>query len=128
MTNDPKTAFEFDPLPGDLPGDAVKQGSDEPTVIAAPEKKRGRKPKAVKPERKKRGPRRVQASATEPITITDLTAHVAAVAEHQKKIRKPRKHHGGKSAPIEYDIIGQIMLLSLAQRRRVLAALNKVFG
>ncbi len=124
MTQETKpNVFEFDPLPSDKP--------ESPIVDEAPTK-RGRKPKAEKKERKKRGPRRVQ-TATEPLGATlavddGRRATVADLALPLKKTRKPRKHHGGKSTPVEYEIIGQIMLLSMAQRRRVLAALNKVFG
>ena len=61
MNDTPKTAaFEFDPLPGDAK--PAEQPTQFKSVDLVAPKKQGRKPKPEKKERKKRGPRRVQAA------------------------------------------------------------------
>ena len=116
MTQDPKTVFEFDPLPGESVPVAGTMTPGEP-------KKRGRKPKepkAAKPERKKRGPRRVQ-TAAEP-----LAPVAEAIAAQPVKTRKPRQPK--TELPIEYTFIRQLMAFTEPTRQRVLAALKTVFG
>ncbi len=111
MTDDPKTAaFEFDPLPGE-------QVPTLGTTTPSP-KKRGRKPEATKPERKKRGPRRVQ-TAAEPLAPVAQT-----IVEHSTKTRKRR----AKADPPELSFIQLLMHLSEKQRKRVLDVLNKIFA
>ena len=75
--------------------------------------------KVAKPERKKRGPRRVQPAA-EPM------AEVAVAEPPVKKTRKPR--YVKADLPAEFDFIRQMMELTEPTRKRVLAILNKVFG
>ena len=112
---DPKPAdFEFDALPGDKPA------AGEPATDAPKEgKKRGPKKGS---KRKARGPRRVAPQ--------DPIAQVAAIVEDAPAPkRKQRKQHaGGKHSLDEYDLIGQMMLLSPTKRAHMLLVLNKVFG
>ncbi len=111
MTDDPKTTFEFDPLPGD-----TRTNQGEANVVAP--KKQGRKPKPEKKERKKRGPRRVQA----PMELIPVAA-IVAEQPLAKKIRKRREH---KDLP-ELSFIQLLMHLTEKQRKRVMFALNKIF-
>ena len=126
MTDDPKTTFEFDPLPGDAPASAMPAPTE-------PAPKRGR---PAKPERKsKRGPRRVRASPCDPQPITPLQEVFKATQEEGVKAavadmyKKPRKKREPKAdlGP-EFGFIKQFMELPEPTRKRVLAVLNKVFS
>ena len=112
-----KTTFEFDPLPGDtMPAQ---------TQANPPAKKK--RDKAAKPERKKRGARRVapQQQVTG-ITIADTTGAATVTAAAVKPARKKREPKADL-AP-EFGYIKQFMAMSEPTRKRVLAVLNKVFG
>ncbi len=117
MNDTPKTAaFEFDPLPGDAK--PAEQPTQFKSVDLVAPKKRGRKPKPEKKERKKRGPRRVQA----PMELIPVAA-IVAEQPLAKKIRKRREH---KDLP-ELSFIQLLMHLTEKQRKRVMFALNKIF-
>ena len=103
--------FNFDPLPGDLPAQPAAPPADKPAG-----KKRGRKPKPDKPERKKR------AREITGVTITAPAYGPAAVEVTTAPIKKP------KPEVSPYPLIRQLMVLSEAERRHVLDALNEVFG
>ena len=120
MTQDPKTVFEFDPLPGEQVPAAETMTPGEP-------KKRGRKPKepkVTKPERKKRGPRRVQAQSNVLLQDPIIAVQVPAV-EQPKKTRKPRR---AKADPPELFFIQRMMHLSEKKRKHILDVLNKIFA
>ena len=94
--------FNFDPLPGDLPAQpAARPPADKPAG-----KKRGRKPKG---EGKKLARKeRIGTGGDAPIEVAP--------------IKKP------KPEVSPYPLIRQLMVLSEAERRHVLDALNEVFG
>lgn len=115
MTDDPKPAFEFDPLPGDPNAPA----SEKPL---AKDKK--------KTERKKRGPRRVVvppgSNAMAEAQAGTKAAVDAALGRVAKSERK--KHTSKPERPPEFSFIKQFMELTEATRKRVLAALNEIFS
>jgi len=131
MTDETKPAFEFDPLPGDSPAEGGLGGPgglpkpEEPAAGGQVERpKRGRPAKAGKPERKKRGPRRVSVATTDPQTAAPET--VVPTTGPQKPERKKRQPKS--DLPPEYAIIRQMLDMSESVRKRVMAALDKVFG
>lgn len=121
MTDDPKTTFEFDPLPGDAAAEPPKPTEPVP-----------KKQKAVKPERKKkRGPRRVEPQAAAPILTGMQEARIESgfhegAATAPKPSRKKREAKADL-AP-EFDFIRRLMAETEPTRRRIMAVLNKVFG
>ncbi len=136
MTQEAKAnVFEFDPLPGDpRPADA-RPGDAKPAEAAAPAepKKRGRKPKTEKKERKKRGPRRVQASVIVSGEVTPVNVLTAGGGNNpypgdKITIVKTRKARRAKADLPEIALIKVLMELSDKQRERVLSVLTKVFG
>lgn len=127
MTDETKpTTFEFDPLPGDsLGGPGGVPKPDSPAEGGQVERpKRGRPAKAGKVERKKRGPRRVAVATTGP----QLEASSAAVATTGSQKPERKKRQPKSDLPPEYAIIRQMLDMSESVRKRVLAALDKVFG
>ena len=132
MNDKPETTFEFDPLPGDATVTTAQEKTATDPATDPAKKKHG---KATKPERKKRGPRRVRASPCEPQPITPLQEAFKASQEEGVKTavanmyKKPRKKREPKAdlAP-EFGYIKQFMTMSEPTRKRVLAVLNKVFG
>ena len=123
MTQDPKTVFEFDPLPGESVPVAGTMTPGEP-------KKRGRKPKepkAAKPERKKRGPRRVQDAVQERAALVEQQAAATANITANLAVKKTRKPRTKKVDGAEFEIVRQLLRLTEKQRKRVLGILTKVF-
>ena len=119
MNDKPETTFEFDPLPGDA---TVTTAQEKPPAPNPAKKKRD---KAAKPERKKRGPRRV---APQQQVVTGVNVD-AATGTATVTVATPRKKREPKAdlAP-EFGYIKQFMAMSEPTRKRVLAVLNKVFG
>ena len=109
--------FNFDPLPGDLPAQPAAPPADKPAG-----KKRGRKPKADKPERKKR-----EAKAADP-TALHIPSDRIRILEPGEKVTGWATASKQKPNISPYPLIRQLMVLSEAERRHVLDALNEVFG
>ena len=108
--------FNFDPLPGDLPAQpAARPPADKPAG-----KKRGRKPKG---EGKK--PARKPAAAPTALHIPSDRIRILEPGEKVTGWATASKQKPGISP---YPLIRQLMVLSEAERRHVLDALNEVFG
>lgn len=117
MTDDPKSAFEFDPLPGDT------AKPPEPT----PPVKRGR---PAKPERKnKRGHRPRGRVVIPPGSNAMAETQAGTKAAVDVALGRGRKKRNSKIAPTsEIVFIRQMMALTESARKKVLAALNEIFG
>lgn len=119
MTDDTKTTFEFDPLPGDAKPAAVE------TAPTKPERKRRTKP--AKPERKKRGPRRVQPA--EPLAqLAAIVTNTPRAGESAEQTKARTRRRTVAEQPVEYAFIRQLLDMTEPTRKRVLAALKGVFG